>query len=207
MVRYIGDCAITEVTSTKDWFARNWMYGGLIAGLFLLVMTPVAVAPLGRALVLVYLQLPIYLFHQLEEHHDDRFRRWINDTIGGGREMLSTPAVVVINVVGVWVVDLIALYLARFVGIGLGLIAVYLTLVNAVFHIAVGTVQRRYNPGLATALLLFVPFGVTALLVVSAAPGVGTVDHVVGLAIAVFIHAAIIGYAKLRVAALAKGTA
>jgi len=58
----------------------------------------------------------------------------VNDLLAGGREVLSTPAVVVINVVGVWVVILLALYLARFVGLGLGLIAIYLTLLNALVH-------------------------------------------------------------------------
>lgn len=190
---------------TTEWFSHNWMYGGFLAGLFLLVLTPVAAAPVGMAFVLVYLQLPIYMLHQLEEHHDDRFRRWINDAIAEGREMLSTPAVVVINVVGVWLVDLIALYLARFLNVGLGLIAVYLTLVNVAFHLVAGIIQRRYNPGLITALLLFVPFGIWALMVVSAAPGVGIADQLIGLAAGVLVHAAIIGYARMRVAALSKG--
>lgn len=183
------------------------MYGGFLAGLFLLAVAPAALVSAGRPLVLVYLQLPIYMIHQLEEHYDDRFRRWINETIGGGREMLSTPAVVVINVVGVWVVDLAAFYLARFVDVGLGLIAVYLTLVNAVFHLAAGAGQRRYNPGLATAILLFVPCGVWGLVAVSAQPGVSAADHVIGLAVAIFIHAAIIVYGKRRVAMLARGSA
>jgi hypothetical protein len=191
----------------KGWFPHNWMYGGFIASLFLLALAPVTAAPAGLAFVFAYLQLPIYMLHQLEEHRNDRFRRWINDAIAGGREMLSTPAVIVINVVGVWLVDVIALYLAHFLDVGLGLIPIYLTIVNAAFHIVAGTVQRCYNPGLTTALLLFVPLGVWALIVVSAVPGVSATDHFIGLAAAVFIHAAIIGYARLRVAALAKGTA
>ncbi len=183
------------------------MYGGFIASLFLLALAPVTAAPAGLAFVLVYLQLPIYMLHQLEEHRDDRFRRWVNDAIAGGREMLSTPAVIVINVAGVWLVDVVALYLAHFGDVGLGLIAIYLTIVNAAFHVVAGIVQRRYNPGLVTAVLLFVPFGVWALMVVSAMPGVSGADHVIGLAVAVLIHAAIIGYARWRVAALAKGVA
>lgn len=142
------------------------------------------------------------MLHQLEEHHDDRFRRSFNDVMAGGQEVLSAPAVVVVNVVGVWGVNLIALYLARFVD--LGLIAIYLPLVNAVVHILGAVVQRSYNPRLVTAMLLFLPFGVYALMVVSAVLGVTAADHVVGLACAILLHVTILVHVKRRVAALSK---
>jgi Protein of unknown function with HXXEE motif len=186
----------------SDWFLHNWMYAGFLAGLFLLAVVPIFAAAIGLPLLLVYLQLPVYMLHQLEEHYDDRFRKYVNDFLAGGREALSTPAVVVINVVGVWVVILIALYLSRFVGLGLGLIAIYLTLVNALVHIVQAAVQRGYNPGLATAVALFLPVGIWGLMVVSATPGVTTTDHVVGVAVAILIQVAIVAYIKQRVAAL-----
>jgi Protein of unknown function with HXXEE motif len=132
---------------SMDWFARNWMYAGLVAVLFLLALVPLLVGAWSLPLLLVYLQLPIYLVHQVEEHHGDRFRQFVNDHIAGGLPALTTPAVVFINVPGVWGVNLLALYLARFVDLGLGLIAVYLTLVNALAHVASTLVLRRYNPG------------------------------------------------------------
>ncbi|MGO4838649.1 HXXEE domain-containing protein, partial [Rhizobiaceae sp. 2RAB30] len=163
---------------TKDWFFRNWMYAGFVAGLFLLVVTPIFAGVLSLPLLLIYLQLPIYMIHQLEEHNHDRFRLWANEVIGGGLEALTPPAVVFINVVGVWAVNLVALYLSYFVDVGLGLIAVYLTLINAVVHILGASVLRRYNPGLVTAVVLFLPVGIYALTVVSHAPGVTATDHV-----------------------------
>jgi hypothetical protein len=186
----------------SDWFLHNWMYAGFLAGLFLLAVAPVFAAAIGLPLLLVYLQLPVYMLHQLEEHYDDRFRKYVNDLVAGGREALSTPAVVVINVVGVWVVILIVLYLARFVGLGLGLIAIYLTLVNALVHIVQAAVQRRYNPGLATAVVLFLPVGIWGLMVVSDTPGVTATDHLVGFAVAILINATLVAYIKHRAAAL-----
>jgi Protein of unknown function with HXXEE motif len=186
----------------SDWFLHNWMYAGFLAGLFLLAVAPIFAAAVGLPLLLVYLQLPVYMLHQLEEHYDDRFRKFVNDLLAGGREVLSTPAVVVINVVGVWVVILIALYLSRFVGLGLGLIAIYLTLVNALVHIVQAAVQRRYNPGLVTAVVLFLPVGIWGLMIVSATPGVTTTDHVVGLAVAILIHVAIAAHIRQRMAGL-----
>ena len=75
-----------------DWLGRNWMYAGFVAGLFLLAVAPVFDEALRRPLLLVYLQLPIYMLHQLEEHHRDRFLRWFNDSIAGGttKSRLST---------------------------------------------------------------------------------------------------------------------
>jgi hypothetical protein len=185
-----------------DWFERYWMYTGVVAGLFLLALIPLLIGGWSLALLLVYLQLPIYLFHQLEEHYDDRFRRFVNDHIAGGLPALTTPAVVVINVPGVWGVNLIALYLAYFVDLGLGLIAVYLTLVNAVAHVVSGLVLRIYNPGLVTALLLFLPVGTWALVAVARASGVTAMHHIIGLAVAVLIHVAIVVHVKQRQRAL-----
>jgi hypothetical protein len=187
----------------KIWFLHNWMYAGFVAGLFLLAILPIFAEGVSLPLLLIYLQLPIYMLHQLEEHTDDRFRRYVNETMAGGREALTTPAVVFINVVGVWLVILVAIYLARFVDLGLGLIAVYLTLVNALVHIVGAAVQRRYNPGLVTAILLFLPVGLTALIVVSRAPGVTLTDHAIGLGLAVLVHVAIAVHVKRRAEALA----
>ncbi|WP_189644358.1 HXXEE domain-containing protein [Mesorhizobium sp. M9A.F.Ca.ET.002.03.1.2] len=188
------------------WFLRNWMYAGFIAGLFLLAITPILADALVLPVLFVYLQLPAYMLHQLEEHHDDRFRRFINDGVAGVREALSTPAVVVINV-GVWVVNLIALYLARFVDLGWGLIAIYLTLINALVHILAAMVQRRYNPGLVTAVVLFLPVGLYALMVISRMPDVTTAMHVVALVFAILAHAAIGVHVKRRAATLSAGAA
>lgn len=187
---------------STTWFYRNWFLAGTLAGLFLLAVLPVMSGGMSTALMLVYLQLPIYMLHQLEEHYDDRFRVFVNSHLAGGRDALTTPAVVFINVPGVWGVNLVSIYLARFVDIGLGLIGIYLTLVNVVAHLASAVVLRGYNPGLATAIVLFVPAGLWGLIAVSREPGVTVMHHVLGLGIAVLIHAAIMGHVKLRVRAL-----
>jgi hypothetical protein len=202
MIRRRIDSA-KEPAMSMNWFERYWMYTGVVAGLFLLSIVPLVVGAWSLPLLLVYLQLPIYMLHQLEEHYDDRFRRFVNEHVAGGRQALTTPAVVFINVPGVWGVNLIALYLAYFVDPGLGLIAIYLTLVNAVAHIVATIVVRSYNPGLVTALVLFLPVGTWGLVALSRVPGVTMSYHIVGLGIALLIHVAIIAHVKLRDHALA----
>ncbi len=139
------------------WISSNWMYAGLVAGLFLLALVPLLAGVWGLALLLVYLHGPVYMLHQVEEHAADRFHRYVNLHVGHGREALTTAAVVWINILGVWGVNLAALYLARFVHVGFGLIAVYTVLVNAIAHIGAAARFREYNPGLGTAVVLFLP--------------------------------------------------
>ena len=188
--------------SVRDWFYRNWMHAGFVAGLFLIAVLPLFAGAFDWALVLVYLQLPVYMLHQLEEHQGDRFRRFVNERLAGGRDALTTPAVVFINVPLVWGVDFAAIYLARFVDIGLGLIAVYLMLVNAAVHIAAGLVLRVYNPGLVTAVVLFLPASLLALVAVSEVPGVGAFDQGLGLGLALLVHAGIVVFVRRRAAML-----
>ena len=66
--------------------ARDWVYGGFLSGILMLVLLPEIARNWSSALLAVFLQLPIYMLHQYEEHDNDRFRRFVNRTIGGGRE-------------------------------------------------------------------------------------------------------------------------
>lgn len=116
------------------WLALNWLYAGLVAALFLFVLIPLLWGSWSAVLLLIFLQLPIYMLHQVEEHFHDRFRRYVNEDVEGVADALTTNAILVTNIGGVWIVDLIALYLAYFVRPGLGLIATDLAILNAVIH-------------------------------------------------------------------------
>lgn len=184
------------------WTRDNWMYAGAVTAVFLLALLPLVAGVWSGALLATYLMLPVYMVHQLEEHTDDRFRRFVNTWIGGGREVLTPLAVVVINLVGVWLLTLACLYAVAFWAPGFGLIAVDLVLVNALAHIGPAARLRIYNPGLATAVGLFLPVGLWAFVVLARTPGVGVADHVMGLCAAILVHAAIIMHVKRRGARL-----
>ena len=69
----------------EQMFARliaNWVYGGFLAGLLLLLLTPVLVHSWPVSLVTTFLCLPVYMVHQYEEHDNDRFRLFVNQKIG-----------------------------------------------------------------------------------------------------------------------------
>jgi len=176
----------------------NWVYGGFLAAWLLLALTPFLSAHWSTAFLLVFLQLPVYMLHQYEEHDHDRFRRMVNQLIGHGKEVLTPAAVFIINIPGVWGVNLISILLAAGCGIGWGLIGIYLTLVNGLAHIGQGFALRRYNPGLATSIFLFLPISLTALVQVTATGEASWLQQTVGLGSAILIHGAIIGYVKFR---------
>jgi Protein of unknown function with HXXEE motif len=184
----------------------NWVYGGFLAALMLLALTPVLGSGWSVALLLMWLQLPIYMVHQYEEHDDDRFRRFVNATIGDGKDVLSRFDTFVINIAGVWGVDTISFWLATRVYLGFGLIAVYLSLVNSVGHCVQAIALRRYNPGLVTAIFLFIPLGGTTLWVLAGTGQVTLADHLIGLAAAIAIHAGIILRVETRKRELRLGT-
>jgi hypothetical protein len=186
------------------WLVREWQWpaASLFAACFLLLLVPVWLRVAGLALALVYLQLPVYMLHQWEEHAGDRFRQYVNQRMAGGREALTPTATFWINALGVWAVDLVSLSLASFLDLSLGLIAVYLTLVNALVHVVGAAARREYNPGLWTALGLFLPLGGWGLYEVVAASGATWVGHAIGIGAAVAGHAAIVVYIVRRLARL-----
>jgi len=177
---------------------QYWVYGGFLSGVLLLLLLPVLARDWSSALLVVFLQLPVYMLHQYEEHDNDRFRLFVNRMMGGGKEVLSHQAVFIINVPGVWGVIAASFYLASYVSIGYGLIAIYLTLVNAVAHIGAAAASRSYNPGLATATFLFVSVGLFGLCELQQTGEVGWHHHLLGLLVAIGIHVAIVAYVQVK---------
>lgn len=186
-----------------DRLVHNWVYGGFVAGLALLALYPLLAEHWSEPLRLTFLFLPVYIVHQYEEHDADRFRLFFNRTIGGGRDVLTPAAVFIINIFGVWGVIVAACYLSANVNPGFGLIAVYLAVVNAVVHAVHAIAFRGYNPGLATALVLFIPLGAYSVMRFDALGAGGLAWQATGVGVAISIHAAIIAYALRRRAALA----
>ncbi len=178
----------------------NWVYGGALAGLLLLGLTPTLTQGWPMPQVLVFLTLPVYMVHQYEEHDDDRFRRFMNLTMAAGRDAMTPLAVFVINIFGVWLPLALCIALMRSHGAGLGAFAGWLILVNALLHILTALRSRSYNPGLLSAVLLFVPLGTAVL--ASLWRETSALALATGLVLAVALHAAIMIHMKMRIAAL-----
>lgn len=186
------------------WLVGEWQWpkAGAFAAVFLLALAPMVWSEMGAAAGLVFLQLPAYMLHQLEEHGHDRFRTYVNDELAGGREALTPGGTFAINLFAVWVLFLVSFALAAWVDPALGLIAVCTTGVNAVVHVLAAVARRGYNPGLLTAVTVFVPLTVISLIEVASAYEPPGWAWAVGIGVAVAGHLAIVAAIGSRVARL-----
>ncbi|HEY1358587.1 MAG TPA: HXXEE domain-containing protein [Thermoleophilaceae bacterium] len=150
--------------------------------------------------MLIYVQLPAYMLHQLEEHGGDRFRLYVNERLLAGRPGLGRGATFAINLLGVWVLILASILLAYYVDPGLGLIGVYLTGVNAVVHLLVAAVRREYNPGLATAACMFVPLTIWSAIAINEHYDVSAGTNLFALGVAILGHVVIVAAIGARLA-------
>jgi hypothetical protein len=179
---------------------RYWPIAAAATGFILLALLRRIVNALPPEIAAVYILLPIYMLHQYEEHQGGRFRLFFNKVLGKDEGVISPLAVFLVNVPGVWGFLLAVFLLAWKVDAGFGLLGAYLLLVNAVFHVGCAVRFRRYNPGLATAALVFPIFGGYCVWMIQSS-GRGQLHlHAAGLALAAGVHAAIIGYAGRKAA-------
>ena len=170
----------------------NWVYGGAIAGVMLLILLPVFSQNWSTLEILTFLHLPAYMLHQWEEHDADRFRLFVNKEIGQGQEVLSPLAVFIINIPGVWGVLSATILLTHFAHPGFAMIAAWVVLLNGLAHVGQAIAMKRYNPGLLTAALFFLPLSIFALTQSWGTEAGSIAFQIIGLAISLAIHAAII---------------
>lgn len=130
-----------------------WM--GIIAAVLLFRYTNPN-QPLFWALI----NIPLYLFHQAEEHYwPGGFKHFINQVIDGlpsGEEKLTDLSIFWVNILLVWVAFVMFGALAITVNIGFGLLIIIFSIMNCLTHIFQGIKRRAWNPGLVMASLQFV---------------------------------------------------
>jgi Protein of unknown function with HXXEE motif len=170
----------------------NWVYGGSMAGVMLLILLPVFSQNWSVLEMLNFLHLPAYMLHQWEEHDADRFRLFVNKEIGQGRDVLSPFAVFIINIPGVWGVLSATILLTHFAHPGFALIAVWVVLINGLAHVGQAITMKQYNPGLITAALFFLPLSIVTYQQLWETEAGSIPFQMTGLVISLAIHAAII---------------
>lgn len=177
--------------------ANNWVYGAALLAPILLLLTPFfsSGSSASSAAAWVWIALCAYIVHQYEEHDADRFRAFVNALVPEGRAGLQPFDVLTINFLGVWVWLAITFVLTSLIDRGWAALALYLLAVNGVVHILQGIGLRQYNPGLITAVVLFLPL--TVVIGFVAKPNF--IQHFVGFVSVLGLHIAILAYALRKV--------
>lgn len=178
-----------------DRLVTHWAQGTGLAGLLLLALTPVLSTHWPGWLVATWLCLPVYMLHQFEEHDGGRFGAFVNELFGDGREILGPQAIFLINVPLVWGIAGASFGLATLGHTDAGLLGLYLVFLNGLLHIAQAVALGRSNPGLWTAIVLFVPLGLYGLMNVPADTGA----HLSAALLIVILHLMIVLHLRARI--------
>ncbi|MGD0352766.1 MAG: HXXEE domain-containing protein [Dehalococcoidia bacterium] len=183
---------MSEKVRFYDWFIDNWAKASLPLAIVLFLISPFVYKGIGLAAFLVYLTLPFYMLHQYEEHAGGQFKAFVNKTVGRGREVLSDRAIFRVNVLWVWLGTLVVLYLCVYVNIVWGLLSGYLVALNGIVHIVTSIRMRRYNPGLWTSVVVFLPLGIYIIYLISKISGAGLLYNGIFLVVTILLHSMIL---------------
>lgn len=141
---------------------------------------------------LMWIHFAMMLFHQFEEYSiPGKFKEFYNANIWNKNPItkfqLNDKGILVVNVALAWTGYFIAaIYGQKILWLTIGLAGV--TIVNGIMHTLMFILLRKYNPGLITGLLMFIPFGLFLLIKIqgNTEPGnwiAGLVVFVVGTAL------------------------
>jgi len=137
---------------------QNWAKAAPV----LAILTSIALVFFFRPSNMMFwalVNIPLYLFHQTEEHlWPGGFKSYINTFVNKdpeGIETLTDVKVFWINIVLVWIAFALFGALA-FVNPGFGLLIIVFSLINCATHIRQAIVDNRWNPGLVMASIQFV---------------------------------------------------
>ncbi len=156
-----------------EFLLQHWMKVGTFMAPFLVLVAfsvsasekPINARSISLALLVAY------ILHQFEEHwvdiygHGYAFKPYLNEFLSGllgyaqVQELMSDMSVFVINTSLVWLVGALAVWRGdghTFAALCMAAIVI----VNAVSHIGAGLMSGSYNPGLLTAVLVFLPVGI-----------------------------------------------
>ena len=197
---------MTDDLTFYEWAISNWAQASLPGAALLLLLSPFVYGGVAIEGFLVFLLLPVYMIHQYEEHAGGHFKLFVTRNLGKGTEVLGDKAIFWINILAVWLLGVVLLYFTVYVDRVFALVAGYLTVVNGLLHVSAAVALRRYNPGLWTSLVLFVPLGILTLWVCTALNGAGPAEHGLGALVAVVVHAVIMANVRLRLCRMRQST-
>src|SRR5262245_60073691 len=200
IVILVGAAVIHFVPQVSEYLLTTWMVVGLGGAAFLSLLLLQDWGQQGRDRLTRFhwILLIVYLMHQFEEHGVDLFGRGyffvtyfqnLVSDFGEGSGPLSPLAIYRINTLLVWLPFLIAVWGRRHF-IWPCLAAAGLTFTNGIFHIGMALWRGQYNPGLGSAIVLFLPVALLFFRFVREHCGIGWLGIASGVLFGVAAHGA-----------------
>jgi hypothetical protein len=146
------------------------------------------------------MQLPIYLFHQFEEHNWNGFKNYINRNVFKVKEgdfPLNDKIIFWVNIPIVWILIPIFSGLSS-LNIMFGLWIPYFAIFNSLTHVIVSVWNREYNPGLIVSLILGIPVGIYALIIFYSYIQVPVLISVISIFFAILLHLLVLNFIRMK---------
>ncbi len=146
-----------------NWFKENWQRTGVIVAIFLTIYLTAIYLPKSTVLFAIMLSTPLYMFHEIEEYiFPGKFAQFMNRDIyktDPETGLLDTNAIFVINMLVWFFMPLSSLQ--AITDLSQAAWMPYFYIFQAVVHLLIGIPGKRFlNPGMITAWLLHVPWGI-----------------------------------------------
>jgi len=144
-----------------------WAKAGGLVGVCILIVVYVKREDLDFITLLLWVQAALLMFHQFEEYvFPGSFEHYFNEHIHRSNYLANSPlnqtSILTVNVFLGWTAYLLApIIVNSAVWFSSGIVIV--TTLNGILHTSMAIIKKRYNPGLATSLFLFIPFGLYML--------------------------------------------
>lgn len=182
---------------TRAWLYRYWPQVSFFAAFFIAAPLLAFHGVMSPALLAVWLQTPVYLLHQFEEHGTGAFKRWINLRVlrSGGKELFTDAHIFWINVPLTWILFPLSAILAG-VNPVFGVWVVMVSVGNSLLHVAAAVALRQYNPGFLASLFLNLPAGIAALYFLNREGVLNPITVTAGVLAAVVLHALIQAFVR-----------
>lgn len=80
----------------------DWLYGGLLYGILLLLSTPISGRDWPSSILAIFLRFSGNLVHRYQKDDDGHLGVFVNRTLGHVKQFLTPPAAFIIHIPEVW---------------------------------------------------------------------------------------------------------
>lgn len=185
-----------------DYLYKHWAMMCLPLAFYTGLILISSVHQLPWIVFLIWLQFPVYLLHQFEEHAwPGGFKKFTNKVIFGVENTdvpLNDINIFWINIPIIWIFFPLFAVLAQHIDLSIGSILPVLGLFNATLHILTTIIKRKYNPGTIVSLFLNYPTGIYTLWEMHRAHLLTPITWVYAVGFAFIAHLFIAVYARHR---------
>ncbi|MGZ7067486.1 MAG: HXXEE domain-containing protein [Methanobacterium sp.] len=184
----------------SNWLYKNWAKLSIFIAIILALLIYFFIKTENIVLFLIWIQIPIYLLHQFEEHTWNGFKNYINKKVFNveeGEFPLNDRNIFWINIPIVWIMMPVFAGLSSF-NVMFGLWIPYFAVFNSLSHVIFSLRNREYNPGLIVSLILGIPVGIYALIIFYSYISVPAIISILSILFALLLHVIIFGYIRMN---------